>query len=389
MKRFITLCMALLLACSLFSCGKDGQSDPADIGDSSATEPVTTEITESTPAETEPVETAKPLVTFSENSKSLLDLTWEASSSIPSGLEIRKNENANGAPLSLGLGILEGVTGLMMQPDDGADGRVAAEYILPELYQSVSVLAGIDDSASDDASAEFVLYCDGYVMARSGMLNKGQFICLSAEIYGAETLTLEVINCDGSNAGDYAVWAYPTLFYETGSLHFDMEFLPEAAEYIDEMTWSDIKMIDTIEEPYRNQNDAAGLLSIGGGIMLPDHALWMHPNFGNNEKQHCAEITLDIAGKGYTTFHAMFGLEDGYLGALNGVSGVLNEDMRSVTFVFLVDGVEVSRYDVVNSCKVCFADVDVSGASTLTIKLTNYNGVHTCDASAISGGFTK
>jgi hypothetical protein len=201
-------------------------------------------------------------------------------------------------------------------------------------------------------------------------------------------MTLAVTNFDGENTGNLAIWAEPKLFVGWRS-DKPAAALPLGVDYtIDAMEWNYAYCMhdDTKGAPFINKNEGGGKLSMGDGFFKPTHGVWLYPRPG--EDGH-AEIEINLEGAGVTQFVATFGLSDEYVDTADGLGGVIDTSCRSVEFIFLIDGEEVAICELINSIKLGTVVLDVSGARTLTIRMTSYDGNNTCDAGVISGGFIK
>ena len=236
-------------------------------------------------------------------------------------------------------------------------------------------------------SVEVLLYADDVLEKRSGTLNAGEYIYFGISIKGKTSVKLVVTNADGDATGDVAVIGNPTLVV---SRRVDMPkgALPAAAEIkMSDIDWVSAASLHSDKgAPFVDKNETGGPLSIGNSLLITNNGLWFHPNYG--EGQH-AEVVFDLTTLQPSRFVAAFGLSDEYVGAQDGYVGAANASLRSIQFIFLLDGEVVESHDFINSVKVGAIDLDLTGKSTLTVRMTSYDGVHTCDAGVISGGFIQ
>lgn len=114
--------------------------------------------------------------------------------------------------------------------------------------------------------------------------------------------------------------------------------------------------------PFIDQTESGAPLAMGDGMIVAEHGVWLHPNHGPGA---FAEIEINLTQKDVSKFVAVFGLSDEYLAVCNGYNGTVDEGLRSVQFVFLVDGEVVESYDFVNVVKLGTTVIDLEGASTL------------------------
>ena len=315
----------------------------------------------------------------------LTAIDWTQDTSALEGYVIEKD-----VAVTMGNGSYHFDKTLAVTPAAGAADASAVEitYEFNQTVYNFSAMVGLADS-EEGGSVEFLVYVDGALRARTGEMLPGEYMFLSCSVYRSEKMTLVVTNFDGENTGDLAVWGEPKLF-TSRRLEKIEAALPMEVDYtIGDMEWNYATSLhdDTKGAPFINKNENGGKLSMGNSFFKPTHGVWMHPRGGEEEAYSEIEINLDSTPAQY--FVATFGLSDEYSGSLDGLGGIVNEDSRAVEFVFLVDGEEVAVCRIINSVKLGTVVLDVSGARTLTIRVTNYNGVHNCDASVISGGFIE
>ena len=231
------------------------------------------------------------------------------------------------------------------------------------------------------------LYADGALEKRSGVLTAGQYIYLGISIKGKTSIQIVVTNADGDAAGDVAVIGDPMLVV---SRRVDMPkgAMPAVVEtQLDQIDWISASCLHSDKgAPFINKNESGGPLSMGNSLLITNYGLWLHPEYGEDKY---AEVVLDLTTLQPSRFVAAFGLSDEYVGAQNGYVGAENDSLRSIQFIFLLDGEVVETHEFINSVKVGTVDLDVTGKSTLTIRMTSYDGIHTCDAGVISGGFIQ
>lgn len=315
------------------------------------------------------------------------ELEWTSATSATEGFDIRKNNN--GSAVTLGNGSYSFDKSLVVVPAAGEAEASAVEilYELETMYFAFATVVGVDDSSAG-GSVEFLVYADDALISRTGTMTKGEYMYLTAEIYGCSEVKLVVTNADGDNTGDTAVWAAPTLFAGMDLLKYEPSLPADVDVFLDEVEWTSVSCLhsDTKGAPFIDKNESGGALSMGNSFHIADKGLWLHPNYGEDA---WAEVVMDLSTADVSTFVAAFGLSDEYVGACNGYGGVVDASRRSIQFIFLVDDVEVASFDIINSLKIGTVSIDVSNASSLTIRMTSYDGTHTCDAGVITGGFVK
>ncbi len=375
-RKITALILSILLVLSFASCQNGNHGDDSITTKKPA--PVTQgNLTDDTSEDDET--TDEPLIPLAEN-VDVSTIEWQ---SVTEGADVRKNNN--GSEVSLGNGIYKFDKSIVVIPGSGEGGDVEIVYELTDMFFAFATVVGIDDSSAG-GSVEFLIYVDGNLTSRTGTMKKGEFMYLTAETYGCSEVKLVVSNSDGDNDGDIAVFGVPTLYAGLNVLKLEAKLPKPVDAYIDEVTWTSVQCLhsDTKGAPFVDKDESGNTLSMGNGLFVTPKGLWMHPNYGEGA---WAEVVMDISEIGAKEFVAVFGLSDEYVGACNGYGGVVDVSRRSVQFVFLVDDVEVASFDFVNSVKLASVVIDVSKATTFTIRLTNYDGVHTCDASVITAGF--
>ncbi len=380
--RITALLLSLALVLAFASCAKPGTGE--DTGKVTQKDPGKVTAAPDTEEDTD-AETDEPIPEPEDVDLSVVEWT---SANGPEGYEIRKNNN--GSPVSLGNGSYSFDKSLVVVPGAGDAEASAVEivYELTDTYFAFTTIAGVDDSSAD-GTVEFLVYADDTLAARTGAMAHGEFMYLQAEVFGCSEVRLVVTNADGDNAGDLAVWAAPTLFagmdftkYEATVPGKDVDF------YIDELEWKSVACLhaDTKNAPFIDKNEGGGMLSMGNGFFVAEKGVWMHPFLGDEAVSY-AEIVIDLTTQKVSKFVGVFGLSDEYVATANGYGGIVDVTRRSVRVAFLVDGAEVESHDFVNSVKLGTTVIDLSGKSEFTIRLYNYDGTHTCDATVISGGF--
>ena len=379
----LLLCLSMLL--SLVACGNQNTpppvEGPSNVGGNSqnTTKPETPDKDkedggDKTPPQDQPV-------VYEE----LTAIDWTQDRSSLEGYVIEKD-----VAVTMGNGSYSFDKTLTVAPAAGAADASAVEitYEFTQTVYNFSAMVGLADSA-EGGSVEFLVYVDGALRARTGVMLPGEYMFLSCSIYRSKKMTLVVNNFDSDNTGDLAVWGEPKLF-TSRRLEKIEAALPMEVDYtIGDMEWNYATSLhdDTKGAPFINKNENGGKLSMGNSFFKPSHGVWMHPRGG--EEDAFSEIEINLESTPVSRFVATFGLSDEYSGSLDGLGGIVNEDSRAVEFIFLVDGVEVAACRMINSVKLATVILDVAGAKTLTIRVTNYNGVHNCDASVISGGFIE
>jgi hypothetical protein len=117
---------------------------------------------------------------------------------------IRVDLGRTGRPLSLG----------GRRYDRGLSTRLnsEAEYVIKGLCRSLSVQAGIDDSSTETAAAEFVILGDGKELWKSGTLKKADGSKSAAvDVTGVDRLVLRVIGFGRPNERGQADWVNPRI----------------------------------------------------------------------------------------------------------------------------------------------------------------------------------
>ena len=381
-SRIIALLLSLAVIFAFASCTKGGDGKTSTEAGTKDPSVATTENGGNTEPGPGDETTEEPMPPEPED-VDLSTVEWTSASG-PDGYEIKKNQQ-----VSLGNGSYKFDKSLVVTPGAGEAEASAVEivYELTDTYFAFTTIAGVDDSAN--GTVEFLVYSDGELTARTGAMSHGEFMYLQAEVFGCSEVKLVVTNSDGDNAGDVAVWAAPTLFAGMDFTKYEAK-LPLDIDYnIDELEWKSVKCLHDAEKgaPFIDKNEGGGLLSMGNSFFVAEKGVWMHPFLGAEEEAY-AEIVIDLTKQKVSKFTAAFGLSDEYVGTCNGYGGIVMPERRSVRVAFLVDGREVESHDFVNSVKLGTTIIDLEGASEFTIRLYNYDGTHTCDATVVSGGFT-
>ena len=254
-------------------------------------------------------------------------------------------------------------------------------------YYTFTSLVGVQDGCTGGA-VEYFLYVEDMLQQRTGTMRAGEYMYLSTGIRDKATIKLVVVGAQDNADQTVALWGNATLHASRRTTAPLPSMAMTVDYYIDEIDWISASSLHDVEKgaPFVNQNESGGMISMGSGLFMSQKGVWMHPKFG---EEGYAEIVLDLTTRKPSTFCATFGLSDEYVGAKDGYVGEDDPSLRSVQFVFLLDGVEVASHEFINSVKLGTIILDTSAASQLTIRLTSYDGVHTCDAAVITAGFVQ
>jgi hypothetical protein len=383
--------MLLALAVCNNETENDPAKDPSDVEQPSENDPKqpAEEQPEDKPEETpedkpedKPAEEPKPKPATPEN-VDLCDVAW-TEVNCAGDYEVTKDQGA-----VIGNGTYTFDRARLVKPAAGEAEASAVEltYSLQgEVeYFNFTTLAGQAQDAA--GTVEFLIYVDDVLEKRSGPIAPGEYIYFGVSLRDKASLKLVVTNADGDNTGDVAVWGQPTLH---AVRRVDMPKCSISAPvdlHLDEIDWLGAVCLHSERgAPFIDKVENGGPISMGNSLLIVQKGLWFHPTYGEGEY---AEVVFDLTTAQPSRFVATFGLSDEYVGAQNGYGGIVDPALRSVQFIFLLDGEEVASYDIINSVKLATVDLDVAGKSTLTVRMTNYDGVHTCDAGVISGGFIK
>lgn len=332
-----------------------------------------------------PDEPVKPEEPAKPEDANLCDVEWTSVTSSVDGYVIDK-----AAPQTLARGAYTFDRALTVTPAAGDVDASAVEitYAIADGYYTFTSLVGVADSDATTGSVEFSLYVDGELQKQTGVLKAGEYMFLSVSVKGKSTLMLKVSNADGDNTGDVAVWGLPTLCASRRVSVPTAALSAEPTVYLDQADWLSASSHMDAEKgaPFIDKNESGGALSMGNSFFVPQKGVWLHPKYGEDAY---AEIVVDLTTLNPTSFVAAFGLSDEYVGAQDGYVGAANPALRSIEFIFLLDDQEVARHEFINSVKIGSVVLDTQGKSKLTIRMTSYDGVHTCDAGVLTGGFVK
>ncbi len=295
--------------------------------------------------------------------------------------------------------IVDGVTYEKGIGTHGCDaGQPDGEIVMniPATASRFRAVVGLDDRMCPDSgngTVEFIVLLDGVEAARSGILTAtSPAYVFDVDVSDYDVITLRLTNGGDSAAYDAADWCWAYFVVDEAPEESTEEPTEELTEeptddpdepvepqpeetivYVSDMEWISATCHGSQPAPAVNQAfDRNGALTVDG--VTYEKGFGTH---GCDAGQPDGEIVMSIP-ENAIRFHAVVGLDDRMCP---------DSGNGTVEFVILLDGVEAARSGILTATSPAYVfDVDVSGASVITLRLTNggdsaaYDGADWCDA---------
>ncbi len=288
---------------------------------------------------------------------------------VPDGDSLYCDTTWSGSKITVGTMVYE--KGISMHPVSGEAPAEAVYNIGGAGYTRFTAIVGKDRSAGAQAGqdliyktqAGFEVWVDGVKKAESGNLPYPYIYAFDVDLTGAQELKLVVTDggdglfCDASSFADAALWKEGTAEADSISLNSlkEISFDVDGGTLYQDTTWL-------------SQKIAVGRRVYEKGISMAPKA------------DSPAEVVYNIENLGYTTFTATVGKDrTAGLQLPNGDDGIIGS---RVAFEVYVDGVKKAESGILPyPCTYRFC-VDVTGAKTLKLVVTDGGDGIFCDTSS-------
>ena len=302
------------------------------------------------------------------NEAFVADLPWERCEVLDYGtsqmLFIKESVKGDGSPISIAGEVYS--NGLSLSPGQNTPASIELD-IAGRGFTTFTSVVGKDDNAGNYSKVHFTVVADGKVVAESGELDWKESETLTADITGCETLVLSV-DCASDGFGwDYAAWGDPKLTGPEGGVQ------PDERVYLSDMAWQSYHGYGSWL--YWDQADYQGDIGLapitmqmtGSEVRIGfNKGVTMHPGTDSP-----GELAYTLGGR-FKTFHAVAGK----------TANIGGDGSQYVVFNVLVDGKVKATSGRISAGVQHVFDVDVSGAQTLILQVTDGEDGYAYDSSS-------
>ena len=315
----------------------------------------------------------------------LSDLEWkswymfessseDASPKYKPSIDMQENE------MLITIGGIEYQKGFRYHPDWKKDGN---EHGYADVVYDISgqnrtrfyAVVGKDSVGSTDHNIQFQVLSDGKVAYETPVLGPKDSHTIDIDITGTKLLTLRALDGGDDIHDDSCAWGNAQIYTNKPAV-VKVEAKPlEDGIYLSDLEWSSWSMYESSSadatpkyQPTRDTEEQGGPIVIGGN-MYPK-GLRTHPDLPKDGNQGFADITYDISKQHYMMFSAVVGKDS--------VGSVAN----SIQFQVLADGNVVYETPVLGPKDAHKIECDISGAKTLTLRVTDSGDGINDDSSA-------